>query len=166
MTQKKSSDKLTQKMEDFCFHFVYTHIEDALEATKAAGYEYSNPHEMTRKSKALMENPACQAKIAELRETKGKSKLVDKHYVIKKLKAIVDDKNEATREKLKALELIGKYLKMFTDRHIEKEVTITKDLAIAAQEARMAKEREEEALKNQTVDQEANKFIEMRQKNG
>lgn len=154
--------KLTDKQEEFCFLYVYTYIGDGATCYSKV-YNNDNPYEVSRKAKGLLKKEYILDKITELEKVKCETKLVDKHYVIKKLVDIVEDKKEPTKEKLKALELIGKHLKMWSDKGSEGDVGKHKDMAVQAYENRMRKEKEE---KEQTLGKETDNFLKFKEKDG
>jgi len=165
-TGETSRKKLTEMQEKFCYFFVFVDVGDAVSAYKRAGSENTNDYELARVTKDLLDkNQLIKAKVLELQTAKNNMKMVDIHYVIKRLVTIVEDEDEQTQYVLKALELIGKYLKMFTEKIIEKTVEKVKDDALAATEARM--KRDAEAKKPETVEnlaKQSDNLIPLRQR--
>ena len=143
-TGETTRTELTEMQQKFCYFFVFVDVGDGVAAYKRAGYANTNDYEVSRLTKDLLKkNQLIKAKVLELQTAKNNMKLVDVHYVIKRLMVIVEDEEEQTQYVLKALELIGKYLKMFTEKIIEKIVDKVKDDALAATEARMARDKKE-----------------------
>ena len=163
-TGETTRTKGTEMQDKFAYYYVYVDIDDPAEAYKHAGYKNKNPYEIQRASKTLLKNENIQKKIKEYQKIKASTKMVDAPYVIKKLVNIVESGEEQTKDVIKALELIGKYLKMFTDKIIEKVVDKVKDDALAATEARMARDKKEsEADTVESIGEEADNLIKFKE---
>lgn len=114
MSEKK---KLTAKQEAFCREYCVDF--NATQAAKRAGYSedtaYSTGWENLKK-------PEITNRIAELQKTHNKKIDLNREYVINNIQEIAElAKNDANfNAALKALELLGKHLAIFTEK---KEIT-------------------------------------------
>ena len=103
--------KRDQRYERFCKEYVID--LNGTRAAIAAGYS-----KKTARSKAsqLLTKVNIKARIAELQNDTGKKLDLTAEIVLAELKKIGFDKSEETRDRIRALELCGKHLKLFTDR--------------------------------------------------
>jgi phage terminase small subunit len=128
---QKNKDALSAKQEMFCFEY----IKD-LDATKAAIRAGYSAKTADVKAAILKADPRIAAKIQELMNQRVKRTEIDADYVLNKIKEtvercsqaepvyeFVDGKKEPTGEwkfehngVLKGCELLGKHLKLFTDK--------------------------------------------------
>lgn len=138
--------KLTDMQKAFADYFIFVTGLDAIAAVKMAGYahgvpenkysddlfEYYKRMNYGKIAKGLINNPKILHYIKDVREDLDNQLVVDKLWVINKLKALAgEDKPENIQ--LKATELIGKTMEMFTDRN--KNVEGIDDPAKIAEEA-------------------------------
>lgn len=128
-TKEKIEDLgLTNMQLDFVNYFIFITNMDAVEALKLAGYQHGvkdspdlDPKtrdlyiDMHYKSKAndFLKNQKIVKCIKLIKEEMSEALVVDRMWVIKKLKSLADNGSENTQ--LKATELIGKHLSMFTE---------------------------------------------------
>jgi hypothetical protein len=121
--------KLTDLQKAFAENFVFVTGLDAVAAVELAGYKVTNDDyeynsEQTKEifkqkrlsalARELLNNPKILKYISVLREELNNQLIVDKLWVLKNLKEIVNKGSE--NAKLKSLELIGKHLEMWTDK--------------------------------------------------
>lgn len=123
--------ELTDMQEEFCYAYVYITLFDAVEAYRIVS-NLKDERAIGRAAKILLSEPNVRARIDELMKERHDTPVVDKFWVLKKIKKIVDDCDGKPQFQLKALELLGKHLGLFAE-------TITldehKDAADVAQSA-------------------------------
>lgn len=137
--------ELTELQRKFCEYFVFVTGLDAPAAIELAGYKLSNDEyeykseelkqfyivaEKNKKAREMMRNPRVVRFISELRNELSTQLTVDKMWVINKLKMLATNGSENTQ--LKATELLGKTLEMFTEKSkifegVEDPAQIAKD---------------------------------------
>lgn len=103
--------KLTPKQA----RFVHEYLVD-LNATQAAiraGYKKKNAYQIGSEN---LRKPQIQAALQEARESREKSSMITAEWVLKEISKIAENQEEAARDRLKALELIGKHLGMWERR--------------------------------------------------
>ncbi len=102
---------LTKKQERFCEEYLID--LNATQAYVRAGYSGSNNTARVESSK-LLTKPNIQKRIAELQEKQSQRTNISADNVISELQKIAFTETEISgREKLKALELLGKHFGMF-----------------------------------------------------
>lgn len=103
--------KRDQRYERFCKEYVID--LNGTRAAIAAGYS-----KKTARSKAsqLLTKGNIKARIAELQKDTAKKLDLTAEIVLAELKKIGFNQGEETRDRIRALELCGKHLKLFTDR--------------------------------------------------
>lgn len=121
--------RLTEKQKLFAEYFVFVTGLEAVPAVELAGYklvndDYSFKDEQVKEmfrmkeayktSRSLLNNHKILRYISALREELNNQLIVDKLWVIKKLKDLALTGCESTQ--LKATELLGKTLELFTDK--------------------------------------------------
>lgn len=108
--------------------FVDAYMEhgNATKAAAAAGYPES---QAAKSGSRLIRNPTIHAAIEAKLEASGLSAT----YVLESLKGIADGEKTRNSDRIAALTLLGKHLKLFTDTM---EVSITHDLADRVAQAR------------------------------
>lgn len=110
---RKSNDGLTMKQRKFVN--AYCESGNASQSALKAGYSENSAESQGSR---LLKNPKV-IKAIELKEKEFEmASLITKEYVLAALKDIADDEGEQTQNKLRALENLGKYLTMFTDKQI------------------------------------------------
>lgn len=103
--------KLTPKQA----RFVHEYLVD-LNATQAAiraGYKPTNAAQTGAEN---LKKPQIQAALQEARESREKSSMITAEWVLKEISKIAENQEETARDRLKALELIGKHLGMWERR--------------------------------------------------
>jgi phage terminase small subunit len=115
-------------MTDKQAKFIAEYLVDfnATKAAKRAGYSENTAYDSGYKN---LKNPEIRDRIkAEIDQSIDNSKLSLKKEVIDGLKNIISDPDTRNNERIKAYELLGKYMTMFSDK-IEHSggVTITID---------------------------------------
>ena len=139
----KEVQGLTEEQQNFCVYYVHLYDMNAKKAVEAAynktgKYAQSN---ICHKERELMSNPKVMRYIKYLSDQRLTQTLVDQFWVIKKLKQMADDGAENIQ--LKATELLGKTMSMFSDR--QEVVDVGEDPAKLAKEAlRRRKEQQKE----------------------
>jgi phage terminase small subunit len=108
----KTDKGLTQEQELFCLEF----CKD-LNASRAYASAYGNPKGAQPSSAKLLSNPIIIERVKELLTPILENKLVTVDEVIGAIKEIAFNKTELTPNRIRALELLGKYLALFTDNN-------------------------------------------------
>lgn len=106
--------KLTPKQA----RFVHEYLVD-LNATQAAiraGYKEKNAAQTGAEN---LRKPQIQQALQEAREAREKASMITAEWVLKEISKIAENEEEAARDRLKALELIGKHLGMWEKRQDE-----------------------------------------------
>jgi phage terminase small subunit len=110
---KSERDELTMKQRKFVN--AYCESGNATNAAIKAGYsENTAESQGSRLLKNVKIRKAIEAKEREFEM----ASLITKEYVLSALKDIADNKDEQTQNKIRALENLGRYLSMFTDKQI------------------------------------------------
>jgi len=118
--------KLTPKQELFIQYYMIS--LNATEAYKKAQYNVKSDKVACINALRLLGNARIKAEIQTRLAKRAEDNGITADYVLKGIKAIAD-KGEREGDKLKAYELLGKHLKLFTDR-IESDNNITGGLSI------------------------------------
>lgn len=103
--------RLTRKQEAFINEYCIT-----LNATQAAiksGYAPKNANNTGAENLA---KPYIKKEIDKRLKEKASKNNITADFVLNEIRAIAFDTNNKTNDRLKALELLGKYLKLFTDK--------------------------------------------------
>lgn len=103
--------KLTPKQA----RFVHEYMVD-LNATQAAIRAGYKPKNAAQTGAENLRKPQIQAALQEARESREKSSMITAEWVLKEISKIAENQEEAARDRLKALELIGKHLGMWERR--------------------------------------------------
>lgn len=141
--------KLTQLQKAFAEYYVYVTGLDGPAAVELAGYKLDKDFEgydertaevfkrkaISSRARELLDNPKVTKYINALRTNLENHLIVDKLWVIKNLKDLAMTGTETTR--IRALELLGKNLEMFTDRQKIEDVGNPGEIAQKAFESRM-----------------------------
>jgi phage terminase small subunit len=96
--------------------FVVEYLKD-FNATKAAiraGYSTKSAHAIGQEN---LKKPVIKKAIDEEMKQRTKNVKISVDWVIQGVKCIAENLEEQTKDRLKAYELLGKYLKMFTEKH-------------------------------------------------
>jgi phage terminase small subunit len=107
--EKVSSRPLTTKQRLFVENYLIN--PNATEAARQAGYK-GNDVTLGAVGAENLKKP----QIAAFIQQRVEDVIITADEVLGDLKKIKDGKGERTSDKLKALELLGKYLKLFTDK--------------------------------------------------
>jgi phage terminase small subunit len=103
--------KLTAKQA----RFVHEYLVD-LNATQAAIRAGYKPKNAAQTGAENLKKPQIQEALQEARESREKSSMITAEWVLKEISKIAENQEEAARDRLKALELIGKHLGMWEQR--------------------------------------------------
>lgn len=158
---------LNQKQMSFVEYYLFITGLNAVEAVKLAGYideakydpnlseaEVKAYKELNFKNQAnrLLRNPAIKKAIVLIREDMNEMLIVDKLWVLNKLKTLAEKGSENVQ--LRATELLGKALSMFTEVTQVQSVEDPAAIARANFAERMAKEKDNVVeFKNGTNDE-------------
>lgn len=105
--------KLTDKQKRFCEEYLID--RNATQAYIRAGYSVKKKITAEQNSSKLLKNTKVQAYLTELSEHQAERTQITADIVLKELAKIALTETEITgKEKMKALELLGKHLGMFT----------------------------------------------------
>lgn len=110
---KSDNDGLNMKQRKFVN--AYCETGNATESAIKAGYEVAGAHVQGSR---LLKNHTVMKAIKKKEEQFEMASLITKEYVLSALKRIADDNDEQSQNKLRALENLGRYLSMFTDKQI------------------------------------------------
>ena len=91
--------------------FVHEYIKcwNATDAARAAGYKCSTDKAFSVQGARLLANVRIQNAIRKAQEEREKATMYDGAWTITQIAEIAQSREEATRDRLKALELLGKY---------------------------------------------------------
>ena len=109
---KESRPKLTEKQKRFCQEYLV-----GLNATQAAiraGYSKKTANEQGSQNLAKL---SIQGYIQKLIAKRAERTQIDADYVIESIREIVEAPGTKESDQLRGLELLGKHLAMFTDKH-------------------------------------------------
>lgn len=114
--------KLTEKQKRFCEEYLID--LNATQSYLRAGYKAKSNEIACSEGSKLLRNPKVVEYIQELRERQSKRTEITADKVLEELGTVAFNRNIecAGRDKVKALELIGQHLGMFTEK-----VSITKE---------------------------------------
>lgn len=104
------SDKLTPKQRMFVAEYICS--LNSTEAAKKAGY---SPKTAMEQGYQLLQKTSVQTAIQEQMDARSKRTLINADYVLNGIKNTVDAADNDF-VKLKGFELLGKHLKLFTDK--------------------------------------------------
>jgi len=114
---------LTENQKNFCINYVFISGLDPYVAYETAGYKVPDELSDSNKKKwissnvmKLLGNPKVLKFIKIIRDEMENQIIVDKFWVIDKLKKLAEKGSEATQ--IKATELLGKTFSMFSDRQV------------------------------------------------
>ncbi len=108
---KKTDAKLTAKQQLFCEFYIGEANGNATESARLAGYKGSDETLRAIGSQNLTKlniSDACRERVNDVALSANK--------VLSELSEIALDKSEATRDRITALQLLGKYHKLFSER--------------------------------------------------
>jgi hypothetical protein len=103
--------KLTAKQKLFCEFYIGAANGNATEAARLAGYQGSDETLRVTASRML-----TKANISDLCKQRVNDVALNADKVLSELSEIALSKDEATRDRLTALQLLGKYHKLFSER--------------------------------------------------
>lgn len=109
----KIDNKLTDKQLMFCQEYLLD-----LNATQAAIRAGYSAHTANEQGSRLLTNVSVQGKLTELLNARSKKIKIDANQVLAEILKLAMASPEEIKpsDKIKALELLGKHLKLFTDR--------------------------------------------------
>jgi hypothetical protein len=129
----KESHGLTEEQKNFCVYYVHLcdfNAKKAVEMAYNKGGEHAQSN-ICHKERSLMANQKVLKYIKHLSDQRVNQTLVDQFWVIKKLRQLAEDGAENIQ--LKATELLGKTMSMFSDR--QEVIDVGEDPAKLAKEA-------------------------------
>ena len=103
--------KLTAKQEAFIKEYLID-----LNSTQAAIRAGYSPNTATEIGWENLRKPHIKVAIDEALNKRSEKLQISAEYVLQKLKDITDSEEEKTADRLKGLELLGRHLKLFTDK--------------------------------------------------
>lgn len=103
--------KLTAKQEAFIKEYLID-----LNSTQAAIRAGYSPNTATEIGWENLRKPHIKVAVEEALNKRSEKLQISAEYVLQKLKDITDSEEEKTADRLKGLELLGKHLKLFTDK--------------------------------------------------
>jgi phage terminase small subunit len=104
--------KLTLKQEMFVREYLVD--LNATQAAVRAGYSEKSSMEIGYQ---LLRKTSVQEAIQKAMNERIKNVEITTDWILQGIKDIADNLDEQTKDRLKAYELLGKYLKLFTDKH-------------------------------------------------
>jgi hypothetical protein len=149
--------KLSKQQIAFADYYVFVAGLDGEKAVDMAGYKFSTYEKyenenlksyyinMQKQAKArdLLSNPKVLEYIRRLRNTLEQQLIVDKLWVIKKLKSLAENGSERTQ--IEATKLLGQTMNMFSDTQ---RIEVSDDPSLILREA-FRKRKEQEELNQQ-----------------
>lgn len=113
--------ELSAKKDMFCREYMVD--LNATQAAIRAGYSHKTAGAIGFE---LLKKPEIIIRLSDLAKEKTKKSDITAQYVLDGIKAIAEDEDARQNDRLKAYELLGKYLKLFVDRQeVEHKATIT-----------------------------------------
>jgi hypothetical protein len=106
---------LSPKQEQFAQAYVFLTNFDARQSAEIAGYKNKSKTNKINTAKNLVNNPKVKKRIKQLVSQRDEMIVVDKHWVLKKLKEIVDGNEGRPSVQLKALDMLAKSVKLYGD---------------------------------------------------
>lgn len=103
--------KLTAKQQAFIKEYLID--LNSTQAAIRAGYSVNTAAEIGFEN---LRKPHIKQSIDEAMNKRSEKLEISAEYVLTKLKGITDSEEEKTSDRLKGLELLGKHLKLFTDK--------------------------------------------------
>lgn len=153
LTDSKGKNALSENQEKFCLYYVYgafgSEVEkgdeswrenfNAVEAYLAAGFVDQGSIDANRRQVLYLFRLAhVRKRIKELIDERNQQIVVDQLWVVKSLKDLAR-KSATDSVKVRALELLGKHLDLFTERHVLEDASAPAELAKAAFERSRAR---------------------------
>ena len=108
--------KLTPKQAAFVHEYLID--LNATQAAIRAGYKEKNARAMAAEN---LSKPDIQKAIQEAREAREKRSMITVEWVLSQIASIAQDEEAQQRDRLKALELLGKHLGMWEKRPDEEQ---------------------------------------------
>ena len=109
---KIANPTLTDKQLRFCQEYLVD-----LNATQAAVRAEYSEKTANEQGARLLANVSVQGQIQTLMDQRSKKTAITAEYVLNGIRAVADGKTTSDRDRLKALELLGKNLVLFTEKH-------------------------------------------------
>lgn len=110
---------LTAKQELFCKEYMVD--LNATQAAIRAGYSEKTSYSIGEEN---LKKPEIAKYIQKAMNKRSQKVEIDADYVLQGIKDIADNNEEQSKDRLKAFELMGKHLKLFTDK-VEHSGTIS-----------------------------------------
>jgi hypothetical protein len=123
---------LTPKEEEFCYNYIFVTVFNKEQSIKNAGYELDSPILRERRAKDLLARKPVQTRIRAMMDERDNTPVVDKLWIIQKLKQIIEDNDKNATAQIRALELLGKHYGIFADKQIIEDY---RDPGVIAKEA-------------------------------
>jgi hypothetical protein len=108
---QKTDEKLTAKQQLFCEFYIGAANGNATEAARLAGYKGSD-----ETLRAIGSQNLTKLNISEVCRERVNEVALSADKVLSELSEIALSKDEATRDRLTALQLLGKFHKLFSER--------------------------------------------------
>lgn len=102
------SKALTERQEKFVQE--YYRSGNGTASIKAAGYKCRSDNAAGVQANVLLKNAKIQLRLRELREAATKEFTVTSSWILEQVASIAKDKGEQAKDRLKALELLGKHV--------------------------------------------------------
>jgi len=119
---------LTDKEKAFCEIYVWFSNFDIETAMRMAGYTYATRRDFVAAGRKLLKNQHIHNHIALLVEERNGALTMDKFYVIEKLKReFIENDKVGESNKLRALELLGKHMDMWSEKKVVNPVQTEAD---------------------------------------
>ncbi len=108
---QKPNEKLTAKQQLFCEFYIGAANGNATESARLAGYKGSD-----ETLRAIGSQNLTKLNISDVCRERVNDVALNANKVLSELSEIALDKSEATRDRIAALQLLGKYHKLFSER--------------------------------------------------
>lgn len=131
------AQQLTPQRKRFCEEFLVD--LDAGAAAQRAGYSLINKRAASVTGNRLRSYPCVQEEISRLQRERGARVEITADFVLRELEKVARQEDVAQGTKVRALELLGKHLGMFVERHEVKVTDLTPEKRAARVAALLAK---------------------------
>jgi len=112
---------MNPRREAFVRHYIET--GNATKAAVLAGYSEKSA---AAAGSRLLTTPEIKGAIDDALLRRAELSDITATYVLERIRAIAEDPNARYADRLRALELLGKHLKLFTDKaEVDHEITVT-----------------------------------------
>jgi phage terminase small subunit len=106
--------KLTLKEEAFCLEYVK--LKNASDAYRKAYDTKAKNEVVSNNAYVLLQKPRIKARLAQFARKAETLTILSAQQILDRLTQMAEKKNVQPRDRLKALELLGKYRKLFTEK--------------------------------------------------